>query len=78
MKKITNIGKSGSQYQPKRPNRVSCARTTSFRLSEPTIISTVTITKPMDTSYETICAADRRAARNGYFEFDAHPAMITP
>src|SRR6478752_8554372 len=34
MKKITNIGSSGSQYQPKRPARVSCALTMSVRFSE--------------------------------------------
>ena len=39
---------------------------------------TVTITKPMDTSYETICAADRRLPRNGYFEFEAQPPMMMP
>ena len=36
------------------------------------------ITKPIETSYDTIWAAERTAARNGYFEFDAQPAMITP
>src|SRR5208337_2644883 len=41
MKKITNIGNSGSQYQPKSPNRVSCAVTMSLRLSEPAQSSTV-------------------------------------
>ena len=45
IKKITNIGKSGMKNQ-----RFSCAFTMSFRLSEPTHISTVTITKPMLTS----------------------------
>ncbi len=50
MKKITNIGKSGSQYQPKRPKCVSCALTMSERLSEPAQSSTVMITKPIETS----------------------------
>ena len=45
MKKITNIGKSGIKNQ-----RFSCAVTISFRLSEPTQSSTVTITNPMLTS----------------------------
>ena len=49
-----------------------------LRLSEPTHSSTVMKTKPMETSYDTICAAERSAARNGYFEFDDQPAMITP
>src|SRR6202167_3231963 len=77
-KKITNIGNSGSQYQPRKPQALFCASTMAERLSEPTHSSTVMMTKPMDTSYDTICAAERSAARNGYFEFDAQPAMITP
>ncbi len=32
-KKITNIGSSGSQYQPRRPKRVFCALTISSRFS---------------------------------------------
>src|SRR5215469_3059615 len=77
-KKITNIGNSGSQNQLNSPQLPSCASTIFDRLSEPTQSSTVMITKPIETSYETICAAERSAARNGYFEFDAQPAMITP
>src|SRR5271154_439794 len=49
-KKMTNIGNSGSQYQPRMPNRVSCACTISDRLSEPAHITTVTMTNPIDTS----------------------------
>ena len=33
---------------------------------------------PIDTSYEIICAADLSDPRNGYFELDAHPPIITP
>src|SRR5580698_7207363 len=87
-KKITSIGSSGNQYQFRmlshgtpsvvaRP-RFCCASTIAVRLSEPTQSSTVMITKPIETSYDTICAAERSAARNGYFEFEAQPAMITP
>ena len=47
---MMNIGNSGSQYQPRRPKRVSCARTMSERFSEPAHRSTVTMTKPIDTS----------------------------
>ena len=36
------------------------------------------ITKPIETSYETICAADLIDPKKGYFEFDAHPPIITP
>src|ERR1700730_8557846 len=50
MKKITNIGNSGSQYQPRSPNRVFCAAIISPRLSEPAQSSTVMKTKPIETS----------------------------
>ena len=50
MKKITNIGKSGSQYQPNSPKRPSCASTMALRLSEPAQSSTVMMTKPIETS----------------------------
>src|SRR5262245_62377474 len=77
-KKITNIGNSGSQNQLNMPYCPSCAVTISERLSEPTQSSTVMITKPIETSYDTIWAAERSAARKGYFEFDAQPAMMMP
>src|SRR5208282_1642233 len=50
MKKITNIGNSGSQYQPRKPHLVSCALTMSLRFNEPAHSSTVMMTKPMETS----------------------------
>src|SRR5690606_22680395 len=50
MKKITNIGSSGSQYQLSAPSCVSCARTISVRFSDPATNNTVTMTKPMETS----------------------------
>src|ERR1700730_15468848 len=78
IKKMMNIGNSGNQNQLKTPNRPSCALTMSVRLSDPTHNSTVMMTKPMETSYDTICAAERNAARNGYFEFDAQPAIMMP
>ena len=40
--------------------------------------STHTSANPIAISYATICAAERIAPRNAYFEFDAQPAMITP
>src|SRR5215467_14468955 len=64
-KKITNIGKSHSQYQLNMPYLPFCASTITDRLSEPAIKSTVIMTKPIDTSYDTIWAAERSAARNG-------------
>ncbi len=50
MKKITNIGSSGSQYQPKIPRTEFCDMTMSVRFSEPAQSSTVTSTKPIETS----------------------------
>src|ERR1700719_3180950 len=50
MKKTTNIGNSGSQYQPKRPHLLFCAWTIAVRLREPTHSSTVMMTKPIETS----------------------------
>src|SRR6266851_10399618 len=44
MKKITNIGNSGSQNQLKRPQLPSCALTMSVRLSDPTHNRTVMMT----------------------------------
>src|SRR6476469_9653223 len=40
-KKTTNIGRSGSQYQPSRPHFVFCASTICDRFSEPAQSSTV-------------------------------------
>src|SRR6185295_1104646 len=76
MKNTTNIGNSGNQYQLNSPYFPSCAATMADRFSDPAQSSTVMITKPIETSYETICAAERSAARNGYFEFEAQPAMM--
>src|SRR5436190_21343212 len=50
MKKITNIGNSGSQNQLNRPHLPSCASTIEDRFSEPAHNSTVMITKPIETS----------------------------
>src|SRR5262249_31430315 len=85
-KNTTNIGSSASQYQsssefasPSRvPSPVLCALTMSVTLSEPTHRSTQMMTNPIETSYDTICAAERSAPMNGYFEFDAQPPMMMP
>src|SRR5215475_13796189 len=55
-----------------------CEPTMSDRFIVPAVIITTTSAKPIDTSYDTICAAARIAPRNAYFEFDAQPARITP
>ncbi|MNC94995.1 hypothetical protein D3C83_119960 [compost metagenome] len=58
--------------------RSFCAITISERFSDPAQSSTVISTKPIETSYDTICAAERSAPRNAYLEFDAQPAMMMP
>src|SRR6267154_1951097 len=50
MKKITNIGRSGSQYQPNRPQLPSCALTIADKFSDPAHKRTVMKTKPIETS----------------------------
>src|SRR5262245_18900227 len=49
-KKITNIGKSGSQNQLNIPYLPICASTIADRLSEPAHSRTVMMTKPIETS----------------------------
>src|SRR6202012_2756282 len=62
MKNTTSIGDSSSHCHP-----VCLASTTAVRLSEPTVNSTETMTKPIETSYDTICAAERSPPRKEYF-----------
>src|SRR5258705_2338808 len=50
MKKITNIGSSGSQNQLNMPQLPSCASTISLSWREPAHRMTVMMTKPMETS----------------------------
>src|SRR6185312_7174584 len=67
MKNTMNIGNSGNQNQLRKLNHGTpsmwaspiwvCASTMSCRFSEPTQSSTVMNTKPIETSYDTICAA---------------------
>src|ERR1700761_9558886 len=87
-KKITVIGTMmtirGRFFRPPPPNTFQFQKppawwaTMSDRFIEPACRITVRITRPIDTSYDTIWAAERRAPRNGYFEFEAQPPMITP
>ena len=71
--KTINIGNKGRTNQ-----QLFCAITISFKFNEPTHNSTQTITSPIETSYETICAADLKAPRKAYFELLAQPAIIIP
>src|SRR4029079_570088 len=86
MKNMTNIGKSASQCQSSSefviPRRVPmpdfCASTMAAILSDPTHSSTETITKPIDTSCDTVGAAALRLPMNGYLELEAQPPMMMP
>ena len=46
--------------------------------SVPAAITTPTSAKPIAISYATICAAERMAPRNAYFELAAQPARMMP
>ena len=59
-------------------NQPSCWMTMSDRFIVPASRMTLMITRPIETSYDTICAADRIAPRNGYFELEAQPPMMMP
>jgi len=50
----------------------------SLKLSDPTHKITLISTKPIDTSYDTICAADLNAPRKAYFELLAQPEISIP
>ena len=73
IKKIINIGSNGIANQT-----VFWASTIFDKFNDPTHSNTVMITKPIDTSYEIICAADLKAPKKGYWELLAQPAIITP
>src|SRR3954468_11233788 len=83
-KYTTRIGSSGSQFhdrklRPRSANQpLACASTMSERFRLPDTMSTTTSAKPIASSYDTICAAERIAPRKAYFEFDAQPATMTP
>src|ERR687893_1496766 len=47
------------------------------RLSVRANISAPTSERPIATSYETICADERRPPKSAYFEFEDHPARMS-
>lgn len=55
-----------------------CANTIVVRFKDPEHIKTLMSISPIDTSYETICAADLRAPKNAYFELLDQPDIIMP
>src|ERR687884_1120132 len=44
----------------------------------PAVMKTATMDRPIATSYEIICALERRPPSSGYVEPDAQPASTTP
>jgi len=74
IKKITAQGSNGTIYIPVR----FCSITISVKFNDPAQSITGKTTKLIATSYEIICAADRNAPKNAYFELLAHPAIIIP
>src|SRR3712207_7941182 len=54
-----------------------CAVVMPDRLSVRANISAPTSDIPIATSYETICADERRPPSSAYFEFDDHPARMS-
>src|SRR5919112_685190 len=55
---------------------LACACVMPDRLSVRANISAPTSESPIETSYETICADERRPPRSAYFEFDDQPARM--
>src|SRR6185312_14137252 len=76
MKYTITSGNSQNQFQARKPPCWRSTMSPRLRLCEAMI--TPTKAKPIAISYATICAAERIAPRNAYFELDAQPAMITP
>ncbi len=72
MKKRTNTGRSGAPYQ-----REDCDSPMRLRFSDPERRRRARSVAPRETSYESICAAERRPPRKAYFELLDHPALIT-
>jgi len=74
IKNTTHTGNSGKQNHV--PNFCCC--TISIKLKELAQIEIGNNNKPIDTSYEISCAAERRDPKNAYFELLDHPAPIIP
>src|SRR5512132_1112407 len=55
MKNTRNIGNNGNQYQLNSPYFPFCAATIADRFNDPAHNKTVMMTKPIETSYETLC-----------------------
>jgi hypothetical protein len=74
IKKIIAQGNNGNRNQ----HVLYCTYIMSKKLKEPVNKTTGKIVKLIETSYEIICAAERKAPKNAYFELLAHPPKIIP
>jgi len=72
-KKITLIGSRGPASQ----TVFICTSAIVEKLAVPAIRISEIRVEPRPTSYEILCAAERRPPRNAYFELLDHPALIT-
>ncbi len=72
IKKITKIGRSGIPF-----HRFACPSTIVEKFRVPEKIRRDTSVAPRETSYEILCAAERRPPRKAYLELLDHPALIT-
>lgn len=72
IKKIIAQGSNGTMNQIV----CVCEKTILVKFKDPVKRITGKMTKPMETSYDIICAAERNAPRKAYFELLAHPAII--
>src|SRR2546429_10011468 len=73
---IRKITKPIGWYSKKKIESDCCAATMPESDSVRANISAPMIDRPIETSYETICALERSAPSNAYFEFDDQPARI--
>ena len=74
IKKTMHVGSNGKQNQVP----ILCWLTISIRLKEFAQIEIGNNNKPIDTSYEISCAAERNEPKNAYLELLDQPAPITP
>jgi len=73
IKNKMNKGNIGMIYQ------IFCCDTTiSVKFKLPALIKTTIMIIPIETSYEIICAAERKAPKKAYFELLDQPARIIP
>src|SRR5215813_8046778 len=81
---MTRLGRSSRPYQPGtmcQPPMLppcACAATIPEVDIVLAVMKTATMDRPIATSYEMTCAADRRPPSSGYVDPDAYPASTIP